>query len=506
MNAHVNVIYGAGGFGTEGVGNFKRLCEGRGAQFESLLPFDSLTLQCSPASEHITERHEASRYIDVNGIEPHDDAASESFTTSMNPDSHQPIIQAHSEVGIFRALCALTMGESSRRHTTPHYLWRSLCLDVARYQASIQEIERVIDLLALHGMSVLHLHLTDHQSWRIPVDGFDKLLQSPGCFTWEQLDSLRRYAKQRYLTLVPEIDMPGHCASLLQRYPELSGKPSFIHPLVSYIDAHAEESQRFLQSCAASLARVASGDYVHIGGDEVLGMPDSDYDMAMTMFQDAVHDLGLKTIAWQEGCRGKVTADAYQFWMDRDDIPSEDSLVEAWPKQFSAVAKQAAAMYALCYDDPQRLQSKGSPVIDSQQSTMYFDRKYQEPSLVPEQNERMKTLGFPGYAPKPSQDCLNWTPLSCNQSHDHPTDTAASSVLTRGVEAALWTETIRSTADLDMLLLPRLALIADCAWNGTPEKIAGNPCIEQFDTYAHVWNLCGFHDFYRSSSLFSDAA
>lgn len=514
----LNVIYDAE-FGQQGVRDFTELCTGRGASTEDVLPVKSLRIR------HGDDADVMNHGIDHPGgrvLAPGKELIDESHATTIDPIRHQADIQAQTETGVFRALCALARGAITREAQTkeaqtkeaqtkealthprssPRYAWRSLSLDVSRYKASIEEIERVIDLLALHGMSVLHLHLTDHQSWRIPVDGFDLLSQSPDCFTWKQLDGLKHYARQRHITLVPEIDLPGHCAALLERYPELAGRPSFAHPFLSYVNVRTEESRRFLSACSRSLSRLATGAYAHIGGDEVLGIPETDFNEAMRLLQDGVHERGLKTIAWQEGCRGKETADAYQFWMDEQDIPSEESLVGAWPQQFSSIARQAAAMYALCRDDPRRLRAKGSMVIDSQQSFVYLDRKYAEQSQIPEQNERMRTLGFPGYAPKNSTEPLGWSPISDGHGGTAPGIDQSQASLTAGVEAALWTETVRSTADMDMLLLPRLALIADFAWTGNPRLTQDGALLQRVRDYAKVWTLLGYDDFYRSSSLF----
>lgn len=510
--------YDDDGFGAEALNNFINLCERHNVTLATALPYETIHVQYHHLANPDTQTCQAGT------LHPQINPVDESYTIATADNTQTITISGRSETGIFRALCTLasdtedspsnraTTGSSTaykQRESSPAYAWRGLSLDVARYKASLQEIEDVIDILALHNMSVLHIHLTDHQSWRIPIEGFALLEQSQDCFSWDDFNELKEYASRRYITLVPEIDMPGHCAMLLQQYPELSAKPAFPHPFVSYINTHTDRSHAFLRACAHALSKAASGLYVHIGGDEVLGMPESDYDEAMTLLHDAVHAYGLKTIAWQEACRSQFTADAYQFWMGAQDVPSEHNLIQAWPKEFSEVARKAAAMYALCYDDPQRLAAKASPVVDSQQSWLYLDRKYSEPSLIEQQNKRMQTLGFPGYEAHDSSDCLNWIPLNTPEKQTS-LSSGGTGELSDAVEAALWTETVKSQADMMMLMLPRLAMIADIAWDGAPTSaqqhhmngIAPNVARKNMH-YARLWQRFGFNDYYRSSSLFS---
>lgn len=116
----------------------------------------------------------------------------------------------------------------------PAYAWRGLMLDVARRYISIDFIKRYIDLLAFYKMNILHLHLTDDQGWRIQIDRYPKLVSigsnlidkegklNPGFYTKEDIHDIVAYAADRHITVVPEIEFPGHCVASLNAFPELS--------------------------------------------------------------------------------------------------------------------------------------------------------------------------------------------------------------------------------------------------------------------------------------------
>lgn len=259
--------------------------------------------------------------------------------------------------------------------------------------------------------------------------------------------------------------------------------------MISYISADAEGVDDFLDSCIEALCTMATGPFVHIGGDEVFGMPHDEYDRIISTLINKVHQRGKKVIAWQEACRAQVPADVYQYWMTDRDIPSEEDLVQSWPDEFKPFAGPAAAMYAQCQNDPDRFREKNAFVIDSRQTWMYLDRKYAEKSCLAEQNKRMENLGFPNYEPHESTNVFDLPELS-NQRLG-------------GIEAALWTETVNNPEDIATLLLPRLALLAHLAWDSNPTEGSVKSGKESCAQLAQYWDALGMGDYYRSELLFS---
>src|SRR5262249_52485018 len=105
----------------------------------------------------------------------------------------------------------------------PRYAWRGLSLDLARTFFTVDEVRRVIDLLALYKQNVLHLHLTDDESWRLPVGRPAENSKSDGAFySAEHLRGLAAYAEDRFVAIVPEVDTPGHASAFVRMRPELN--------------------------------------------------------------------------------------------------------------------------------------------------------------------------------------------------------------------------------------------------------------------------------------------
>lgn len=461
--------------------DFEDLCGAIDRNPSAILPRAALTLVCDADAL----AHGAAPARGALGLRPYGDDADERFDMLRSDDGFE--IRACGTLGIYRALCSLLWAEAERIPAHfgdgPVFAYRALSLDVARYRASAATIERVIDLLAVHRMSALHLHLTDHQSWRVPLRGFDNISGLPDVLTDKELNHIKEHAQLRHIALIPEIDLPGHCAAMLSVYPELASQ-EFASPMLAYISPEAPRTEEFLDSCADALCALATGRYVHIGGDEVFGMPADAYTVIVDSLIEKIRLRGKKAIAWQEASRSHESADAYQYWMADEDIPTQEDLALSWPEKFKPFAKRAADMYAQCHDDPRRFRDKDAWVIDSRQSLLYLDRKYRDPSLSQQQNERMATLGFPNYTPTDTLDVLRWTPLE--------------GMKRAGIEAAVWTETVNQDDDIATLLLPRLMLVADLAWRGRP----GNPRELPLERGIDLWKRLGFGAYYESTSLF----
>lgn len=370
-------------------------------------------------------------------------------------------------------------------HDGPGLAWRGLSVDTVRYPLDIAMLRRLVDLLALHGMNVLHLHLTDNEGWRAPVAVDDAPGAAP--FTAEELTTLVAYARRRFVTVVPEIDMPGHIATLAKARPELTDR-RFPHPALAYLDPDNRDARAFVETAIGEIAAIFPSPYLHIGGDEVFGMSPGAYDRFVQVATEAVHTLGRKAVAWQESVRSTASVDLYQWWMTAADIPDEASLLDRAPEGMEELARAAAASFAKVADDPGRLAERHAEVIVSVQDPLYLDRRYAEPSRRPAQTEALETLGFAAYSPTATRDMLDWDPA-----RSAPPGTSIA-----GVEAAIWGETIRSDDDLALLLLPRLAIAAEAAWHG---RAAGANTTRRVAPAARHWAALGFTNWYRSADI-----
>ena len=159
----------------------------------------------------------------------------------------------------------------------PRFAWRGLLLDVCRHFMPMEVIKRNIDGLAVAKMNVLHLHLTEDQGFRIESKKFPKLhlMGSDGLyFTQVQIKEIIKYADDRGIRVVPELDMPGHATSWFVGYPELASAPGpysierFWGVMDPTINPTKEESYAFIDTLLAEMCRLFPDDYFHIGGDE----------------------------------------------------------------------------------------------------------------------------------------------------------------------------------------------------------------------------------------------
>ena len=169
----------------------------------------------------------------------------------------------------------------------PQFVWRGLNLDCCRHFMSKDFVKRYIDLLAYHKMNVLHWHLTEDQAWRIEIKKYPELTNKGawrkyddgsvygGYYSQEDIKEVVKYAASRFVTVVPEIEMPGHSTAAISCYPEISctGGPFNVGTLWGiYYDVYCagnEKTFQFLEDVISEVVELFPGKYIHIGGDEV---------------------------------------------------------------------------------------------------------------------------------------------------------------------------------------------------------------------------------------------
>jgi hexosaminidase len=316
----------------------------------------------------------------------------------------------------------------------PRFAWRGLMLDVARHFFGVATIRHVIDLMAAYKLNVLHLHLTDDQGWRIEIDSWPKLTTSGGAtqvgggpggfYSKAEFAEIVEYAAERFITVVPEVDVPGHTNAALAAYPELTSDGNQVEPFTgidvgfSVLLPGKPVNERFLADVFGELAEMTPGPYLHIGGDEALTLSGAEYVSAVLRIGHIAAKTGKRLIGWQE------TAAA--------ELPP-DSIVQYWNPHDGA-------------DGVRRAAAAGNQVIISPANRVYLDMKYDADTQLGQD-----WAGYVGL-----HDSYDWDPAKVIDG------VGERHIL--GVEAALWTETVETRADLDHLLLPRLAAIAEVAW------------------------------------------
>lgn len=338
----------------------------------------------------------------------------------------------------------------------PRFGYRGAMLDVARSFQTPAEVKRYIDDIAQFKVNTLHLHLADDQAWRIVIDDpasnpsgldYDALTRVAshggadvfggtgkplgtedahrGFYTKAQYRSIVAYAASRFVTVVPEIDGPGHTNAALASIPQLNPdgkvKPMNNTADVGYstLDANSPVTYEFLSTVWAQLAAMTPGPYLHMGGDEAHVTGHDNYLTYVRKTLPIVTALGKLPMGWQEYAA--------------IDLPP-GSVVQVWSGDIAPVLAQVA---------------RGAKVVMSPAATAYVDMKYNPSTPI-------------GLTWACSGDC-DW-----NKYYDwNPVQRGLTESDVLGVEAPLWSETVRGIEQAEFLAFPRLIANAEIGW--TPQ-------------------------------------
>ncbi|MDZ4045717.1 MAG: family 20 glycosylhydrolase [Rhodoglobus sp.] len=321
----------------------------------------------------------------------------------------------------------------------PRFAYRGAMLDVARHFFPVEAVKRYIDDIALLKLNHLHLHLTDDQGWRIQLDSWPELTGvgastqvgggGGGFYTKDDYREIVEYAASRFVTIVPELDMPGHTNAAIAAYPELGDAPvepyEGIEVGFSSLAIRSERTYEFIADVTRELAELTPGPYLHLGGDESLATTDEDFRYFIARAAAIGADTGKTIIGWHEMGRSR-------------DLPP-GTIGQYWG---FTTPQEGAAAPTLSFVE------QGGRVILSPADAIYLDMKYDESS----------PLG------------LVWAngPTSVARSFEwEPTEVVPGlgeeGIL--GVEAPLWTETLSTVEELETMAFPRIASAAEIAWS-----------------------------------------
>ncbi|MEO7016026.1 MAG: beta-N-acetylhexosaminidase [Leifsonia sp.] len=342
----------------------------------------------------------------------------------------------------------------------PRFGYRGAMLDVARHFFTPAEVERFIDSLVLLKINHLHLHLTDDQGWRIQIESWPNLTahggatgsagSAGGFYTQDEFRGIVAYASARQVTIVPELDMPGHTNAALASYPELNS--SGIAPELytgsevgfSTLLVDDPTTDRFLDDVIREVAGLTPGPYLHIGGDECLSTSPGDFLRFIARASALVEAHGKTPVGWHE--MGKS-----------DDLPS-GTVGQYWD---FLVPRGNAGDEALSFV------RQGGSVIMSPADVAYLD-------IVYEEGDRLGQDWADG--PTGIRAAFEWDPArivpGLGDAH----------IL--GVEAPVWTETLATIEEVEQLVFPRLAAVAEVAWSAAPEDTESIESARDFDDFA----------------------
>lgn len=353
---------------------------------------------------------------------------------------------------------------------TPEFSYRGLMLDVARHFKPIEEIKRNIDLMAFHKLNVLHWHLTDDQGWRVEIKKYPKLTEVGGFrdktivghaserpyrwnvskyggfYTQDEIKEVVAYAQKRFVTVIPEIEMPGHCVAALAAYPEYSctGGPFDVEGrwgVFNDVYCAKEETFKFLENILDEVVDLFPAKYIHIGGDEVpkrrwkrcaacqqrlseKNLPDEEHLQSyfINRMESYLNSKGKAIIGWDEILEGQL---------------SKSATVMSWRGIKGGV----------------RAAKEGRDVILSPNSHFYFNHYQLDPKTEPLSNTGYTSL----------EKAYGFNPLPEDLSIDERKYIV-------GVQANMWTEYMTSREKTEYFLYPRVAALAEVGWSQPQNK------------------------------------
>jgi hexosaminidase len=313
----------------------------------------------------------------------------------------------------------------------PRFQWRGVMLDVARHFFGVEDVKQYINLAAFYKINRFHLHLSDDQGWRILINSWPNLAvyggstsvngNKPGYYTQSEYSEIVKYAQQRYIEIIPEIDMPGHINAALASYSELNGN-DIAPPLYtgievgfSALDVNKDITYRFIDNVIRELSAITPGLYIHIGGDEAPHVDSLDYVYFVDKVQSIVQSHGKRMIGWEEICKANLSSTSFaQLWADNIILSGLSS---------------------------------GAKVIMSPASKTYLDMKYDSTTKL--------GLNWAGFVEV--RDAYNWDPANYLEGINED------NII--GIEAPLWSETLTSIDDIEYMAFPRLPGHAEIGWS-----------------------------------------
>ena len=381
----------------------------------------------------------------------------------------------------------------------PRFAYRGMHLDVVRHFFPVEYVKRYIDYLALHKMNYFHWHLTDDQAWRVEMKSHPELTAEGstregeilglypgtyrsrpygGYYTQDQIREVIRYAAQRYITVIPEIDIPGHCMAVLAVHPEFSTEPQAQHKTAqtwgiynkfNNVLAPTPEVFAFLEDVFSELCDLFPSQYIHVGGDEcakkwwkeseqaqrfiqVNGLKDEDELQSDLIRHVArvIAEKGKTTVGWNEILEGGLAPDA---------------VVMSWQGTQGGITAARS----------------GHRVIMTPSGYSYYNNR---------QSQNQRQIVHQGYLPLEKVYRYDIIPEELDPQY-------SGNII--GAQACMWTEYFPTTGKVETALFPRMSALAENLWS-QPEKKDWNRFLrkmpDQFERY-DLWGIRFSDDFFR---------
>ena len=373
-------------------------------------------------------------------------------------------------------------------YDAPRFGYRGLMLDCCRHFWSVDEVKKVLDVMAVFKLNRFHWHLSEDQGWRIQIDKYPRLtevgswrngtmvggdwdsndgIRYGGYYTKDQIRDIIAYAAERGITIVPEIDLPGHMQAALASYPELGCKGSLPQPYEVWtiwgvskqvLNVGSEKTMQFLEDVLGEVADLFPGEYIHIGGDEC---PRDEWKTDPDC-QAKIKELGLKDkdgVSAEARLQNYVTARMQKF------LAGKGKKIIGWDEILEGdLAEGATVMSWRGTKGGIKAASMGYDVIMTPTTYCYLDYiqsadMEHEPFSITHQWETPETVGKSAIT---LEKIYGYEPL------DEIPEEAQEHIL--GVQCNLWTEYIATPEHLEYMLFPRVLALSELQWCNPEHK------------------------------------
>jgi N-acetyl-beta-hexosaminidase len=391
----------------------------------------------------------------------------EGYSLMMKPGA--VTITGHSAAGVFYGVISLLQIAAQSSNATipcwsindsPTFTWRGYMLDESRYFFGKEKVKQILDQMAFYKLNKFHWHLTDQPGWRIEIKKYPKLTEiggrgnhfdstaAPAYYTQEEIKEIVAYAAERFITVVPEIDMPGHATAANRAYPEFSGGGSARYPEFTFNPGY-EGTYQYLADILKETDALFPSQMIHLGGDEVsFG---NEKWLSNPHIQNLMRTHNLKD------------AKAVEFYFIRrmaDTLTAMNNKTLAWDEVAQAdLAPQQTIVFWWRHDQPKQLATslqKGYSVVLCPRLPFYFDFVQDSAHVSGRKWGKEKLFN-------PLQRVYNFSLADYNLPAEQKPQVL-------GIQANVWTETIKTSQRLDFMMYPRLCAFAEAAWTKPAQK------------------------------------
>lgn len=333
----------------------------------------------------------------------------------------------------------------------PRYRWRGFMLDESRHFMGKEKVLQLLDWMAFYKLNRFHWHLTDEPAWRLEIRRYPRLTLIGGAgsftnpeapaayYTQRQIAEIVHYAAQRNITVIPEIDMPGHATAANRAYPQYSGGGNAQHPDFTF-DPGNEYTYGYLANILREVNMLFPSGMIHLGGDEVSFGTD----------QWLKND-GIRKLMEHHSLKDLKAVERYFMERMADSVYGMNAKLLVWDEMAEVnLPKEKTIIFWWRHDKPAQLKmalDRGYDVVVCPRLPYYFD-------FVQDSMHRMGRKWGKGYSPLKDVYSFNLSALV-----DAPRQKQV-----QGLQANLWTETVPNANRMDYLVFPRIAALAEAAW------------------------------------------